>query len=168
MAESTVVRVKKDGQILLADSGAVHTYTVAYEPGNFKYSVPDYSIVASLDRGVIGATPSLRIGDEAPMTLGFSAFMRDLGDTAAGYATLLDIAHRYVAGYVATNWVSTLGSNSDVFTITVSLTIDGSPFGEADKTVTFPFVVFRADAAEGDPNTTDCTGTSWAVRPILS
>ena len=33
MAESTVVRVKRDGQILLADSGAVHTYTIAYEIG---------------------------------------------------------------------------------------------------------------------------------------
>jgi len=41
MAESTVVRVKRDGQILLSDSGSTNTYTIAYEPGDFSYTVPD-------------------------------------------------------------------------------------------------------------------------------
>jgi hypothetical protein len=168
MPESTVVRVKRDGQILLADSGAVNTYTVAYEPGDFSYNVPDYTVNMFLDRGVIGATPSLRIGDEQAMTGSFSAFLRDLGDTAGTYATLLDVAHRYASKYVATTWVSTLGSASDVFTITITLTIDGSPFGEADKSVAFPFSVFRANAKEGDPNTVDASFTSHAVRPTLS
>lgn len=170
MAESTVVRVKRDGQILLADSGAAHTYTVAYEPGDFSYSVPGYTVNSFLDRGEIGSTPSLRIGDEQPITGSFSAYLRDLGDTAGTYATLLDIAHVYASKYVASNWVSTLGANSDVFTITISLTIDGSPFGEADKTVTFNFCVFRANAKEGDPNTVDCTFTSYGVngKPVLS
>jgi hypothetical protein len=168
MAESTVVRVKRDGQILLADSGAAHTYTVAYEPGDFGYNVPDSSVNQFLDRGEMGATPTVRIGDDAPMTGSFTAYLRDLGDTGAAYATLLDVAHRYAAKYVATNWVSTLGANSDVFTITISLTIDGSPFGESDKTVTFPFSVFRANAKEGDPNMIDASFTSFAVRPLLS
>lgn len=168
MAESTIIRVKRDGQILLADSGAAHTYTVAYEPGDFNYAVPDYTIVNMLDRGEIGTTPSIRIGDEQPMTGGFSAYMRDLGDTANAYATLLDIAHRYLTRYVTTNWVSTMGSSSDVFTITIQLTIDGSFCGEADKTLSFPFCVFRANGAEGDPNTVACTFTSYAVRPTLS
>lgn len=168
MAESTIIRVKRDGQILLADSGAIRTYTIAYEPGDFNYAVPDYTVINPLDRGEIGTTPSLRIGDEQPMTGGFSAYMRDLGDTANAYATLLDVAHRYLTRYVATNWVSTMGANSDVFTITIQLTIDGSPFGEADKTLTFPFCVFRANGAEGDPNTVSCTFTSYAVRPTLS
>ena len=168
MPESTVVRVKRDGQIMLADSGAARTYTVAYEPGDLAYSVPDYTVNMFLDRGEIGATPSLRIGDEQAMTGSFSAYMRDLGDTAGGYATLLDVAHRYVGKYVASNWTSTLGSASDVFTITITLTIDGSPFGEADKSVTFPFCVFRANAKEGDPNTVEASFTSHAVRPLLS
>ena len=168
MAESTVVRVKRDGQILLADSGAAHTYPIAYEPGDFAYTVPDYSVSVFLDRGEMGATPSIRIGDEAPMTGSFSAYLRDLGDTASGYATLLDLAHRYAAKYVASNWTSTMGSASDVFTIPISLTIDGSPFGEADKTVTFPFAVLRANVKEGDPNTVDASFTSYAVRPLLS
>jgi hypothetical protein len=168
MAESTVVRVKRDGQILLADASAAHTYTVAYEPGDFNYAVPDVAVNLFLDRGEIGTTPSARNGDEAPMTGGFSAYMRDIGDTSAAYATLLDIAHRYLTKYVATTWVSTLGSNSDSFTITITLTIDGSPFGEADKSLAFPFCVFRANAAEGDPNMVTCTFTSLCVRPTLS
>ena len=168
MAESTVVRVKRDGQILLADSGAINTYTVSYEAGDFSYNVPDYTVNQFLDRGEMGATPSLRIGDEQAMTGGFSAYLRDLGDTANTYASLLDVAHRYATRYVATTWASTLGAASDVFTITISLTIDGSPFGEADKTVTFPFSVLRANAKEGDPDTIDLTFTSHAVRPTLS
>lgn len=168
MAESTVVRVKRDGQILLADSGAAHTYTITYEPGDFAYTVPDYTVINPLDRGEIGATPQLRIGDEQPMTGSFSAYMRDVGDTANTYATLLDVAHRYVGRYVASNWTSTHGTNGDVFTITIQFTIDGSPFGESDKTVTFPFCVFRANVSEGDPNTVACTFTSYAVRPTIS
>jgi hypothetical protein len=168
MAESTIIRTKRDGQWLLADSGAVHTYTIAYEPGDGQYTIPDYTVNMFLDRGVIGSTPSIRIGDEQAMTLGFSAYFRDPGDTANAYATLLDIAHRYVGRYVETNWVSTMGSNSDVFTITISFTIDGSPFGEADKTLTFPFCVLRANVAEGDPNTVTVSATSYAVRPTLA
>ena len=168
MAESTVVRVKRDGQILLSDSGAANTYTIAYEPGDFSYTVPDYTIVNALDRGELGAIPTLRIGDEGPMTGSFSAYFRDPGDTANLYATLLDVAHRYVGRYVASTWVSTLGSASDVFAISISLTIDGSPFGEADKTITFPFSVFRANMAEGDPSTVSATFTSYAPRPLLT
>lgn len=168
MAETTVVRVKRDGQILLADSGAAHTYTVAYEPGDFNFTIPGETVNLFLDRGVIGSTPSIRYGDEQPMTLGFSAYMRGLGDPAAAYATLLDIGARAASGYVLSNWTSTMGSNSDVFTISVTFTIDGSPFGEADQSYVFAYVVFRANGKEGDPNTVDCTGTSYALKPVLS
>lgn len=169
MAESTVVRVKRDGQILLSDLGAANTYTVKHEPGDFNYAVPDYAVINILDRGELGATPQLRRGDDQPMTGGFSAYLRDLGDTTgAAYETLLDILHRYTGGYVDSTWSSTHGSNGDVDTWTVQLTIDGSAFGEADKTVTFPFCVLRGNVAEGDPSTIPVTFTSYALRPTLS
>lgn len=168
MPETTVVRTKRDGQILLADAGSVRTYTVSYEPGDFSFTIPGEAVNLFLDRGVIGATPSIRYGDEAPMTLAFSAFMRGLGDPVGAYATLLDIGVRAAGGYVLTNWVSTLGANSDVFTISVTFTLDGSPFGEADQSYLFPFVVFRANGKEGDPGTVDCSGTSYALKPTLS
>lgn len=168
MAESTIVRVKKDGDIMILD-GAAHSYNSKYEPGDFGYTVPDYTVNLFLDRGEIGTVPSIRIGDEQPMTLSWSNYMRDLGDTAGSYATLLDILHRYVGKYVASNWVSTMGANSDVFTLTVSFSVDGSPFGEADKTVTFPYCVLRdSGVKEGDPNTVGISGTSYCIRPVLT
>lgn len=168
-AESTYVRVKRDGQILLADSGAAHTYPVAYEPGDFGYTVADYAVNHFLDRGILGTTPSIRGGDEAPMTGSFSAYLRDLGDVSgAAYASLLDVCHRYLTKYVASTWVSTMGAAHEVMTITISLTIDGTFAGEADKTVTFPFSVLRASVKEGDPNTINATFTSFAARPTLS
>jgi len=168
MAESTVVRVKRDGQTAILDSGGANTYTVSYEPGDFSYDSPQEGVNLFLDRGVIGGTPSLRYGDDAPMTFSFSAYLRDLGDTGVAYATLLDICHVYAGGHVATTWTSTLGVASDVKTWTVTLTIDGASFGEADKTLTFKYAVLRASVSEGDPDSISVSGTSYQVRPELS
>lgn len=166
--ESTVVRTKRDGQILFSDNGAAHTYTIVREDGSFTLNMPDYSIVHVLDRGVIGAIPMIRIGDEAPMSGGFSAYLSDLGDTGNSYVSLNDLIMRFTARYVSANWISTMGANSDVFTVTLTYTIDGTPFGEADKSLILPFVVLRGNIAEGDPNKFACSFTSYAVRPTLS
>lgn len=168
MAESTVVRVKRDGQVAFLDSGGVNQYVLAYEPGDFNVDVPAEAVNLFLDRGVIGATPSIRYGDESPMSFGCSAYLRDLGDTANAYATLPDVLFRYAGRYVASTWTSTMGSNSDVFTVTTNLTLDGSPFGEADKTLALPFSSVRGKIQEGDPATVSVTGTSYAARPTLS
>jgi hypothetical protein len=172
MAESVVVRTKRDGQILYSDAGAIHTYTVAYEPGDFAYDVPSYAVNVFLDRGVLADAdgyPSLRKGDEGPMTLSHTAYMRDLGDTAAPstYATLSDLVHPYAGGYVASNWISTMSGRSDVFTVTATLTIDGSAFGEADKSLVFAFTSLRGGGKDGDPNTVSVSGTSYSVLPTL-
>lgn len=168
MPESTVVRVKRDGQILHADNGGANTYTNAYEPGDFKLDVPAEAVNLFLDRGQIGAVPSIRYGDEQPMTFGYSAYLRDLGDTANAYATLPDILFRYAGRRVATAWSSTMGTASDVFTVTTQLTIDGSAFGEADKTLALPYSSVRGSIQEGDPSSVNVTGTSYAARPTLS
>lgn len=168
MPESTPVRVKRDIQIIFYDSGAVRSYTVAWEPGDFNYAVPDYTVVNPLDRGELTATPQLRKGDDQPITGGFSVHFRDPGDTANAYATMQDLAHRFSGRYVDANWASTHGSNGDVPTVTMSVTIDGTFAGEADKTLTFPFVVLRANYADGDPCTLQVTFTSYALKPTLS
>lgn len=151
-----------------ADSGAAHTYTLAYEPGDFNLDVPAEAVNLFLDRGAIGSTPSIRYGDEQPMTFGYSAYLRDLGDTANAYATLPDVLFKYTGRYVASNWTSTMGTASDVFTVTTSLTLDGSPFGEADKTLTLPYSSVRGSIQEGDPSSINVTGTSYAARPTLA
>ena len=173
--ESTYIRTKRDAVIVISDSGAAHTYTVAYEEGNFQFDVPRETVEMYLDRGLmassIGGTPSIRKGDEQPMTLSFSAYFRDAGSTdatATGHATLLDILHRYASGFIATQWTSTLGANSDEFTFTVAVTLDGTIFGEADKTLTFKFVSLRGGAAEGSPNTVSAAGTAYHLVPTLS
>ena len=172
MAESVTIRTKRDGQILHADLGGLHLYTQAYEPGDFTYDVPSYAINAFLDRGVLADAdgyPSLRKGDESPVTLGYTAYLRDLGDTAvpATYAALPDLLHPYAGGYVASTWISTMSGRSDVFTVSTTLTLDGSAFGEADKSLVFAHVALRGGAAEGDPSTIKVTGTSYAVLPTL-
>lgn len=166
--ESTVLRTKRDGQIMLADNAAAHTYVIVREDGSFTLNIPDYAIVHVLDRGVIGAIPMIRIGDEAVMTGGFGAYLSDLGDTGNSYVSLMDLVARFVGRYVASTWVSTMGANSDVFTMTLTYTIDGSPFGEADKSIVLPFLVLRGNIAEGDPSKFALTYTSYAVRPTLS
>ena len=165
MPESNTCRTKRDGQIAILDNGGVNSYVIAKDPGDFSYDSPQEAVNLFLDRGSID-DGCLRYGDEAPVTFSFSAYLRDLGDAA--YATLLDILHVYAGGYVATNWVSVLTTSSDVVAWTVTLTIDGASFGEADKTLTFNVSVLRGGASEGDPNTINVSGTSYSVRPVRS
>lgn len=161
MPESTQIRVKRDGQIILSDDGALNTYTIAYEPGDLTINVPDTGVNNFLDRGRFGAAPSLRLGDDAPCELSFSAYLRNV--QGADFATLLDIAHRYDGGYVETNWVST--SDTDVFTVDVSVIYSGAAFGAADEELLFGKCEIRANVSEGDPNTVNVTITSYVTKP---
>jgi hypothetical protein len=170
MAESTVVRVKRDGIITRSDSGAAHTYVHAYEPGDFAFNVPNHTVNLFLDRGEIGSTPSIRKGDDQPMTLTFSCYLRDIADLGATktYTTPLDLSYRFASGYAATNWVSTLGSASDVPTETIQWTCDGSFCGEADKTLSFAYCFTTANGTEGDPTSVSISATSYALIPTVA
>jgi len=166
MAESTIVRTKRDLTVIITDGAA--SYTVAYEPGDFSLDIPLYSVELFLDRGAIAATPSIRKGDDAPMTFSFSAYERDWA-SVAGHATLLDLAVVFAtAHYVADNWTSTIGTASDVTTWTVQIVQEGSDFGEADLTMTLPYSVIRGSRADGLPNTINISGTSYALRPTVA
>jgi hypothetical protein len=164
MAESTVPRTKRDGQIVITDS--VRTYTINKEVGDFQWDSPNEAVTAFLDRGQFGSTPDLRLGDDQASTFSFSAYLRDLFSTT--YTTLWDLCNKTAGSYVATTWASTLGTASDVTTWTVQYTVDGSPFGEADKTITFAFSVLRASIAESDQSTVSVTGTSYLARPTVA
>lgn len=163
MPESTQIRVKRDGQIILSDDGALNTYTIAYEPGDLTINVPDTGVNNFLDRGRFGAAPSLRLGDDAPCELSFSAYLRNV--SGEDFATLLDIAHRYDGGHVATEWAST--SEGDVFTVNCSVVFSGAELGEADEQLDFAFCVVRASLSEGDPNTVNVTITSNVTKPTV-
>lgn len=162
MAESTVPYTKRDGLIMFSDDGGVHTYTVAFEPGDLSITIPGTATTAILDRGSI-ANVVLRDGDDAPCELSFSTHMRN----AAGddHATLLDLAHRYEGGYVETEWVST--GDTEVFTVDCSVIFSGASFGAADEELLFGKCVIRANVSEGDPNVINVTITSYVSKPTI-
>lgn len=168
MAESSVVRTKRDVLVTITDG--TNTYTISKEVGDFNWDVPGYATNVFLDRGEMGATPDVRKGDDQPMTLGWSMYLRDLGDTASPqtYQTILDLCHELAGGYTEDAWTSTLGTNSDAKTWTVKYTVDGTAFGESDKTYTFNFCSLRASAADGDPSTVTVSGVSYALKPVLT
>lgn len=161
MPESTAVRTKRDLVLVISDLAAAHSYTVAYEPGDFTWSAPGYSTVRILDRGE-HVTP--RRGDAQPCTLGFSTWLRDVG--SATYATLPDICQN--TNYVASTWSGTLSATSDEVAFNVAATFDGTFTGEADKTLTFSSMSLRGSGSDGDPSTYSVTGEGSILAPTLS
>jgi len=160
MPETNTVRVKRDTVITLSDQGGVNSYVIAYEPGDLSVDTPDTAVNFFLDRGRFGAVPSLRLGDEAPVTISFSAYLRNV--SGADFATLLDIAQRFDGGYVESEWVSTLAG--DVFTVTCDILISGADIGEADEQLRYEYCVVRASFADGDPSSVSVTLTSHQRR----
>lgn len=162
MPESTIIKTKQDGLVEILDGTSTVIYTVAYEEGNFNLTVPGYSVQMILDRGRIGSTPSLRRGDDAPMTGSFSANLRDIYD--AGYNTLMGI----MTDNVVTG-TPTLGSTADVKTWHLRITFEGTNHGDsADHTVTCNHCRITGSVAEGDPTVLTCNFTSYALYPTLT
>lgn len=165
MPESTIIKTKCDGTLTFSDNGGAHSYTVAYEAGDFNVTIPGASITNSLDRGKFGTTPSLRYGDEQAVTGTFSAYLRDLSD--AGYATLMEIIAQ--TGDVGSNWVSTMGANGEVFTLTLLWTIEGTDHGDPDDhTMRCDFCFVTGALTEGDPDTITINFSSYQLYPTLT
>lgn len=164
MAESTVVRTKRDGVWVITDGS--NTYTIAYEPGDATVDVPLETVNNFLDRGAMPSTPSIRLGDDQPMTIAISAYLRDI--VSAAHTALADLGIRFAGGYVAGNWTGTMGTNSDVTTWTATWTVEGSDFGGSDVTLTFQFCTLRVNMAEGDPDAVNVSMTSYKLRPTFS
>lgn len=165
MAISTIVKTKRDGTITITDGGA-NTFTVAYEAGDLNISIPGAAANNFLDRGQITATPSVRYGDDQPVTGSFTAYLRDLSDAA--YETLTEIICQ--TGHVGTTWVSTLGASAEVFTCKITWTIEGSDHGggETDHVCVLNHCYVTGSLAEGDPNTVSLDFTSFSVYPTLT
>jgi len=165
MAISTIVKTKRDGTLTLADSGAAHSLTVAYEGGDFSLTVPGPTILSVLDRGAFTSPPTLRKGDDQPCTWTFTAYLRDLSDAA--YATLEQILCN--AGYFASDWISRGGANADVKTVLCTWTIEGIAHGDsAAHTCVLDYSFITGSLAEGDPATVSVSGTSYVLYPTLT
>jgi len=183
MSESTIIHTKLDGVLTLGSqctagggafsaSAAINsgadTYTVAFEAGDFSLTIPQPAISSYLDRGKFTSPPALRYGDDQAMTFSFSAYMRDLTDSAA--PALIDIING--EGYAGSNWVSTLSStiaddDSEVFSVDLRWVITNQGDATDISKLVLPFCTVNLSLAEGDPNTVSISGTSWASEPSV-
>lgn len=164
MAYSTIVKTKRDGTLVFADNAAANTLTVAFEAGDFSADFAMEGVQEFLDRGRHSDPPAIRYSDDAPITGSFTCYLRDISD--ATYATVEEILLQ--SGQVGSTWVSTMGANGEVFTLSLTWTIEGTDHGDAsDHVLTFPYCSIRGSMAEGDPNTLTINFTSFVNKPSV-
>ncbi len=149
MAESTVVKVRRDGTIKLKD-GSSNTYTVAYENGDLSFdggSKADRIVIR--DRGTI---VGLRKGDDPVPSLTFTTMMRDFHDNSAG--SLIDFLDN--SGPVVLT--SSGGTGYEQFLVDIEFTVEGTSHGDAnDHVATAAKCLCTWSFSEGDPNTFSVT-----------
>ena len=160
MAVSSVVKNFRDGTILIEDgTGTPLAVTVQYEAGDFSITGLNQSNTEAttyLDRGELG---TVRKTSRTFPTFSFSAHMTDLSD--ATDKLLYDAVNKTGAFSAA---VSTGGTASDVYMLKVTLTIEGSNFGDsADHVMIMNNCHLAIDFAEGDPNSFTLNGTVYAA-----
>ena len=167
MAESTVVKVRRDGQIQFLDgSGSPKAYTVAYENGNVSFDGG-----AKADRIVIrdrGAIVGSRKGDDPVITITFDVHMRSLTTSAGTALTICDVMDN--SGNVASiPWTKASAAHEE-WNLNLKLTIEGTDHADAaDHTATFAACVFTWSFSEGDPHTisvtAECMGGYTSTGP---
>jgi hypothetical protein len=153
MPISSVVKNFRDGTILIND-GTTPTplaLTVQYENGDFSLSGSNYSSTGSVDHTKYldrGELASVRRTSRTFPTGSFSAMLTDISD--ASNNTLWDAVNRSGSFAAA---VSTLGANADLYTLKITLTIEGTNFGDAaDHVLIMNDCRCSIDVAEGDPD----------------
>jgi hypothetical protein len=149
MPISSVVKNFRDGLIQLASGGGSPvSMSVQYENGDFSLSGSNqgnYEHTKYLDRGELG---SIRKTNRSFPTGSFTAQLTDLSD--ASNNTLWDAVNRSGSFAAA---VSTLGSTADLYTLNITLTIEGTQFGDAtDHVLVMNDCRCSIDVAEGDPD----------------
>ncbi len=168
MAESTIVKTKRDGTLTFIDgSGVPNTFTVAFEAGDLSITIPGPTVNNFLDRGRMTVNPSIRYGDDQPVTGTFTAYLRDFDDGGTGTDTTL--AEIITQSGVASGWTSTMGANGEVFTLTLLWNIAGVIHGDpADHTCQLDFCYVTGSMNEGDPDQISISFTSYSLYPLLT
>ncbi len=161
MAISSVVKNFRDGTLLLEDAtGTPLDVTVQYEAGDFAggpFSADRTEIATYLDRGDLG---SVRKTNRVFPTGSFTAQITDLSD--ATEETLVDIIKKQNAFAAA---VSTLGANADVYTLSITWTVEGTDFGDAsDHTLVLDDCHCTIEVSEGDPSTFTISWTNYGTE----
>ena len=161
MAETTVIKTKCDGTIVLSDgtSPSPLTYTVALEAGDLSVTPLRFAYTDLMDRcELVGSRKS---GVE-PGSISFSVHMRQFtGGTDGSIIDFLEGTGAYSAR------LSTDSGEFEGNVLQVALTVEGTDHGDtADHVITFPKCRLFWDFAEGEPNTLNITGTVLAAPTI--
>jgi len=148
MAENTSINNFRDGTIVALD-GAALTHTFSYDPGDVKITglaADLYEIQKYLVRGELA---SVRKGNRRFVGISLTAYQTDFTE---GPLPAVMKSNGWSAA------TSTLGSTSDVYSIKLQLTIEGTDIGAAhDHKITLDDCVVTIDFAEGDPN-------AWSIQ----
>lgn len=162
MPESQIARSKRDFTWIITDGG-VASYVAPIKVGDFGYTAELYDAVDILDNDT---QRGVRKGADKPLGLSFTVVLTDVGSST--YLTMPDICEE--RGFAASGCTSTTALQSDVFTWDFTGTMDGSAFGEADKSMLFPDVYFRQGGATfGTPAQYPVVGRSaTATKPTVT
>ena len=163
MPASSMVKNLNDGVISFADgTGTPLAFTVIAGAGDFSYSAIKTRLSATTVYQSRGVLCSVRHTEREFPTISFSGlFINFDGNTkTATTGSMHEVVMKDGATFGAA--VSTLGTNADVYTLDVTLTIEGTDFGDSgDHTVTFHDVELTIEGSEGDPDTWACNGVVY-------
>ena len=150
MAASTVVKNLNDGAIKVDDgTGTPLTHTEAFDNGDLSISgiAQTQNEVAKYESR--GTFKSARHTGRTYPSGSFTFMMTDVSDGTD--STLIDLILGQNSRSAA---VSTLGANADVYTVNITLTVDGTTHGDAaHHTFVMTNCHCTVDVSEGDPNT---------------
>lgn len=152
MARSTFIKHYEDVSLKLADgTGTPIELTLLLDTGDISLS----GLVDKLRETVAyerkGALQTVRKAARVYPTGSFTCQVSEFSETATG--TVLDFLFR-TTGTPFAAAVSTLGANAQVFTLDMTITQEGTDFGDAaDGTLTLADVDFTVDYSAGEPNT---------------
>ncbi len=147
MAESTTVKVPRDGTIVLKDNGASNSYTVAYENGNVSFGREKAERIVIRDRGVIVGS---RKGDDPVLTVTFDVHMRMFTTSAGSDLTLCD----FLDGTGNASGFTKVSAAHEEWNITIEFTVED---GSTDQQVTFSPCICTWEFSEGSPDTISVT-----------
>ena len=122
MAESTIVKVRRDGEVQFVDgSGSPKSYTVSYENGNVSFGREKAERIVIRDRGAIVGS---RKGDDPVLTITFDVHMRSFTTTAGTDLTICDVMDN--TGNVATIPWAKVSSAHEEFNLNLKFTVENT------------------------------------------
>lgn len=164
MAESLITKTLRDVTVRISDLAGLNSVEVVFEVGDFTLDVPRETINQFPDRGRFTSPPSLRLGDDQPMTGSWTFNLRDVSDATDEMVSELI----FNSGAIAANWVSTLGALAEVPVFTIRWTAAGIIHGDAqDHFVECEFCAIRGSFGDGHPEVYTLNFVSYDLEPTV-